>query len=200
MSLRGIPPGPDSRTPGERYPLTIEEIEGTRVPDAFAPVVGFRRFAIPWPPVGKYNDLLVQRGHRWTPDGPTVAECRRPGAAPPSHAAPAQECSCGLYAWLEIREALGYHDITSLMGWALASVIGWGRVLFDEDFWRAEKALVVALADPYDTHADKPGIVRERTGKWVERVANTYGVPVLPSDELHEHSLSYGEEYEEAVG
>ncbi len=50
------------------------------------------------------------------------------------------------------------------------------------------------------THADKPGIVRERTGKWVERVANTYGVPVLPSDELHEYSLVYGEEYEVAVG
>ena len=56
------------------------------------------------------------------------------------------------------------------------------------------------MADPYDAHADKPEIVRERTGKWVEKVATTYGVPILPSDELHEHSLAYGEEYEEVVG
>ena len=56
------------------------------------------------------------------------------------------------------------------------------------------------MADPYDTHADKPEIVRERTGKWVEKVATTYGVLILPSDELHEHSLAYGEEYVEVVG
>jgi hypothetical protein len=27
--------------------ITIEEIEGLRVPDAFTPVVGFRRFSAP---------------------------------------------------------------------------------------------------------------------------------------------------------
>jgi len=38
----------------------------------------------------------------------------------------------------------------------LALVIDWEQVLFNEDFWRAEKALVVAMAHPKDTHADKP--------------------------------------------
>jgi hypothetical protein len=30
--------------------ITIQEIEDLRVPDAFTPVVGYRRFGIPWPP------------------------------------------------------------------------------------------------------------------------------------------------------
>jgi len=46
--------------------------------------------------------------------------------------------------------ALGYFEIDTPKGWVLASVIGWGRVLFDEDFWQAEMAQVVAFADLRD--------------------------------------------------
>ena len=46
--------------------------------------------------------------------------------------------------------ALGYSEIDTPKGWVLASVIGWGRILFEEDFWRAEMAHVVAFADPRD--------------------------------------------------
>lgn len=83
------------------------------------------------------------------------------------------------------------------MGWVLASVIGWGKVLFDEGFWRSEKAQVIAFADPKDTHASKPEIVVERTGRWLARVADNYEVPVIPLEELREHALLYGEEYVE---
>jgi hypothetical protein len=108
---------------------------------------------------------------------------------------PAQSCGCGLYAWLDVEEALHYYELTTMMGWVLASVIGWGRVLFDEDFWRAEQAQVVAFADPRDTHSDKSEIVQERTGAWLERVADNYEVPILPLEQLREYTLSYGEEY-----
>jgi hypothetical protein len=195
--------------------ITVEaiEIEALSVPDAFTPVVGFRRFGIPWPP-REPEHYLVQKGQRWIPQEPTVAECRRAGSSAHArahvrahvraharaHAAPYQDCGCGLHAFMEAEEALRYYELTTMRGWVLASVIGWGRVLFDEDFWRAEKALVVAFADPKDTHIDKLEIVQERTGRWLERVAENYGVPILPLEELREYTLNYGEEYVEQHG
>ena len=110
---------------------------------------------------------------------------------------PDQSCGCGLHAWLEVQEALRYYELTTMRGWVLASVIGWGRVLFDEDFWRSEQAQVVAFADPWDTHWNKPEIVRERTGAWLARVADNYNVPIIPLEELRECTLVYGEEYVE---
>ena len=178
--------------------ITVEAIEALSVPDAFAPVVGFRRFGIPWPSGNGKSYELVQKGHRWAPSGPTKAECRRMGTAPCGEkVVPDQSCGCGLHAWLEVQEALRYYELTTMRGWVLASVIGWGRVLFDEDFWRSEQAQVVAFADPWDTHADKPEIVRERTGAWLARVADNYGVPIIPLEELREYTLMYGEEYVE---
>ncbi len=79
----------------------------------------------------------------------------------------------------------------------MASVIGWGRVFFDEDFWRAEKAEVIAFADPTDTHANKPDIVQKRAGRWLARTASNYGAPILSLEELREYTLIYGEEYTE---
>jgi hypothetical protein len=174
----------------------LQEIETLKVPDAFTPVVGFKRFGIPWPRGKGNNCLLVQKGHCWTPKAPTAAECRRPGSSGAcGNPVPAQSCGCGLYAWLDVEEALHYYELSTMMGWVLASVIGWGRVLFDEDFWRAEQAQLVAFADPKDTHSDKPEIVQERTGAWLERVADNYEVPILPLEQLREYTLSYGEEY-----
>jgi hypothetical protein len=174
--------------------ITTEEIESLRVPDAFAPVVGFRRFGVPWLDL-KPRHYLVQRGQRWTPKAPTVAECRRllEGTVC-DHAVPAQGCGCGLYAWLDVGGALGYSEIDTPKGWVLASVIGWGRVLFDEDFWRAEQAQVVAFADPRDV---QPKMLQKGTETWLERVAANYEVPILPLGELREHALMYGEEYVE---
>jgi hypothetical protein len=179
---------------------TIEAVEALIVPDGFTPVTGFRRFGIPWPPTNSNEYSLVQKGHRWLPGEPTVAECRRPGAGPCGAVVPTQDCGCGLYAWLDIEEALHYYELTTMMGWVLASVIGWGRVLFDEDFWRAEMSQVVAFADPRDTHSHKPEIVQKRAATWLEKVAENYDVPILPLDELREYTLDYGEEYVEDHG
>jgi hypothetical protein len=176
--------------------ITIEEIEDLRVPDAFTPVVGFRRFSVPWLHL-KPDHYLVQRGHLWTPKAPTVARCTRPGGTVCGHPVPAQECGCGLYACVDIGGALDYSEIDTPKGWVLASVIGWGRVLFDEDFWRAQQAQVVAFADPRDV---QPKTWQKGTGAWLERVAANYEVPILPLGELREHALIYGEEYVENDG
>ena len=61
---------------------TIEAVENLIVPDGFTSVIGFRRFGIPWPPTSSNEYSLVQKGHRWSPGKPTVAECRRPEAGP----------------------------------------------------------------------------------------------------------------------
>jgi hypothetical protein len=109
------------------------------VPDTFAPIAGYRRFGIPWPP-RKENHCLMQKGHLWSPKGPTVAECRRPVSLDAcGHTAPAQSCGCGLHAWMEAEEALRYYELTTIRGWVLASVMGWGRVLITrhrEDVFR----------------------------------------------------------------
>ena len=47
--------------------ITVEAIEALRVPDAFTPVVGFRRFGIPWLPAGQ-STTWCKRG---------AAGCRR---------------------------------------------------------------------------------------------------------------------------
>ena len=48
--------------------VMLQEIESLRVPDAFAPVVGYRRFGIPGPYYK--NDYLVQKGQYWGPRTP----------------------------------------------------------------------------------------------------------------------------------
>lgn len=162
------------------------------VPDAVAPVVGFRRFGIPWPPASKENDFLIQRGCRWEPRTHTVAECSRPRSMVCSGPAPTQDCDCGLYAWYSVEDTLAYYEGCTIMGWVMAAVIGWGRVFFDEDYWRAEKAQVVAFADPRDTHRNKPEIVGQRARAWLLRTATNYDVPILPLKELGVHASIYG--------
>jgi hypothetical protein len=57
-----------------------EEVENIRVPDAFTPVVGFRRFGIPWPPTDKHDYYyLIQKEHRWTPAAPHCGRVQEAG-------------------------------------------------------------------------------------------------------------------------
>src|SRR5215211_4306372 len=86
--------------------ITVEAIEALRMPDGFTPVLGFRRFGIPWPPRGPEH-YLVQKGHRWMPQEPTVPECRRAGSSAHvrAHTAPYQ--GCGLRLLVDCLESMG---------------------------------------------------------------------------------------------
>lgn len=85
------------------------------MPDVFTPVVGYKRFGIPWPP-REAEHCLGQKGHRWEPKQvPTTAECRRTGSSTTrAHATPYQGCGCGLHAFMEVEEALHYYDLTTM--------------------------------------------------------------------------------------
>lgn len=167
-------------------------------PDSAFPAVGFRRFNLPW----RFGDVIRHRERVWTPGGPTRATCaprwaacgrnkaQRPGIAPQ------HDCCCGLYAFLEYEDAFGYSRLGPGSSVAIGAVIGWGRVFFDEDWWRAEMAQIVAFADPEDvgvlpgTHPDAVRAIQVRR---VGDVAETYNVPVLGLDDLTSYAAEFGE-------
>jgi hypothetical protein len=113
-------------------------------------------------------------GTRWR-RGPNVAYCGAGG----EHDAPHALCGCGLYARHEPPEGVG-----ALSPWIPGAVAMRGRVLVHHDGMRAEEAVIVALAVPLDPH---PADLRR-----AEAVADRYGVPLLPYDELRAEAERYG--------
>ena len=72
----------------------------------------------------------------------------------PRHAAPAAECTCGIYASREPAGAWTYlrgRDEPFTVARVLGRVMLWGRVVEHEDGWRAERAypLDVYTGDPH---------------------------------------------------
>lgn len=185
--------------------------------DGFTPIIGFRRFRVPYMLFLKMGQPHVQlstedmqlmsvnmgRGKnipRWKP-GNNDARC-----LDHDHPAPEQGCKCGLHAFMEVKDALNYVSNISV----LAAVIGWGRMYFDDLFWRAEKARVIALcaATPYSLKApsSKPGLAGIYThhnhGQWISaaetyvtHASAMYNVPVLQMNELKDYVLLYGDEF-----
>jgi hypothetical protein len=113
-------------------------------------------------------------GTRWR-RGPNVAYCGAGG----EHDAPHALCGCGLYAR---HEPPGGVEAPS--PWIPGAVAMRGRVLVHHDGMRAEEAVIVALAVPLDPH---PADLRR-----AEAVADRYGVPLLPYDELRAEAERYG--------
>jgi hypothetical protein len=113
-------------------------------------------------------------GTRWR-RGPNVAYCGAGG----EHDAPHALCGCGLYARHEPPEGV---EVRS--PWIPGAVAMRGRVLVHHDGMRAEEAVIVALAVPLDPH---PADLRR-----AEAVADRYGVPLLPYDELRAEAERYG--------
>jgi hypothetical protein len=113
-------------------------------------------------------------GTRWR-RGPNVAYCGAGG----EHDAPHALCGCGLYARHEPPEG-----VEARSPWIPGAVAMRGRVLVHHDGMRAEEAVIVALAVPLDPH---PADLRR-----AEAVADRYGVPLLPYDELRAEAERYG--------
>ena len=111
---------------------------------------------------------------RWRP-GINVAYCGAGG----EHDAPHALCGCGLYA---------RHDppggIEARAPWVAGAVALRGRVLVHHDGMRGEEAVILALAVPLDPHAADLRRVRA--------VADRYGVPLVPYDELRAEAERYG--------
>jgi hypothetical protein len=113
-------------------------------------------------------------GTRWR-RGPNVAYCGAGG----EHDAPHALCGCGLYARHDPSEG-----VEARSPWIPGAVAVRGRVLVHHDGMRAEEAVIVALAVPLDPH---PADLRR-----AEAVADRYGVPLVPYDELRAEAERYG--------
>jgi hypothetical protein len=155
------------------------------------PVVGFRAWRIHgrqlWPM--RYSAL------RGWPTGDVQAVCEsasmvssRDHFAP----APAEICSCGLYAFYEI-DAL-FEQLDDAQAWG--AVLGWGRIELHQDGFRSEWQRPVAISAPTDM------------GKWIgawlpegaeavlrrscAHIASRYGVPLVEHEQLEAVACEHG--------
>jgi hypothetical protein len=181
------------------------------MPDSVVPVVGFRRWAFPRPTdlvgLGIPENTLVTRRHPWPvgKDGaiPMRALCQRrftPHREHYSHCedslSPVGSCECGIYAHHEILRGKHYRAMEFGSGSVFGAAIGWGRVYFDEEWWRAQWALPIAFCDPRDTesHCSEPWL--EKACDWLEAISERYNVPILPFMELEKYALRFGAVWE----
>jgi hypothetical protein len=91
------------------------------------------------------------------------------GPAAEQHAAPHNECQCGLYA---------YHDPIKTYpayGYVWGAVAAWGNIEVHHNGFRAQYAQIVALAEP-ESREEAENL------RWTAR--EIYKVPVVPYDQL----------------
>ena len=90
----------------------------------------------------------------WTA-GVNTARCARGE----SHEAPAEDCSCGIYAFHDLHRQLRHETL-------VGAIAAWGEMDVYRDGFRAQHAIVLALAG-----TRKPALVK---------AAERYGVPIVP--------------------
>lgn len=115
------------------------------------------------------------------------------GGMPPVH-----DHMCGLHSWYTLEAAVNY-AVTGFIG----VVISWGRVLFDEEFMRAEYQQIMALSEVADkgygwprskTFAGRQYLTKMAV---LAKAAEHYDIPILPPEELEDYILQYGIPYQE---
>jgi hypothetical protein len=139
-------------------------------PDLITAVIGFRQWRL-------HGDELwsFQADERWR-RGVQTAHC-------PLHAhdAPANGCSCGIYAWYS-PSPRGASALTSdLVGGAVAL---WGQVELHAHGMRAQHAMVVALALPFSWGAKR---------RHIRAAADALDVVAVPARRLRAVALGHGD-------
>lgn len=181
----------------------------SEAPDLFEPVLGWRCWII----VGS-TLRSVAIAHSWQAE--ETATCKRTASlysydpAPPrSHAAPAGECQCGLYAYHDPWTAEQHRQrLEQEYGWQVVTgaVEMWGDVLVHATGVRASHARVLGLTVPpggpltpwSPSQAPMPGQIGLPIRRYwpgarmgltpVEVVAERYGVPAMPLGQLIEYA------------
>jgi hypothetical protein len=141
-------------------------------PDLIVPLVGFRQWRLA--PGGLAS---VYDGASW-PDGCLSARCDR-GHSP--EAVPANDCSCGVYAYYDPCPRTASAGTSDLIGGA---VVVWGRIEAHIYGMRGSHARIVALELP---------ITRGRKRRAVIETAELLGVPAVPHRALKAVALEHGE-------
>ncbi len=155
-------------------------------------MVGFRQWQVHGYRLGSLASRLT-----WTLPV-TEAHCRRDRG----HAAPAADCTCGLYA--VHRADPGWQQTLTSGRIAYGSVLAFGRIFrHGGRGFRAQRARVLALAVPHETAMKSIFCLScPCTAFWeaeleaLEILANRCGVPLIPISELERFSLGYGQSIE----
>lgn len=177
------------------------------VPDTITPVLGARRFKVPLP--YKYHDHPYRlSGHRsttWNHEGTTKAVCRAYEHSSYSQycqpdSCPHQSCKCGLHMWYTLDEAAYGEEarhIQSVSGYVVAIAAGWGKVFFDNRWFRSEFAQALCIVNPEDIYVPVSQYhagynhnldIIERVRGWAEKTSEIYNIPILPPDEALEYA------------
>jgi hypothetical protein len=139
-------------------------------PDLITAVIGFRQWRLCGDELWSFH--AAERWHR----GVHTAHC-------PVHAheAPANGCTCGIYAWYSPTPRGASALTPDLVGGAVAL---WGQIELHAHGMRAQHAMVVALALPLSW-----GAKRRR----VRAAAGALEVPAVPAHRLKAAALAHGE-------
>jgi hypothetical protein len=151
-------------------------------PDYAAPIRGWRVWALSAEGGGGRLRSAVYQEVVWPPRRELVARCLRGGWRSGwvgGHAAPAEDCGCGIYAF-GAAEALTAYLESCAVGWGPAGlVIGevalWGRVVECERGWRAQLAYPASLYVPAGWPRWRPASMPEDLPA---ALAADYGIPV----------------------
>lgn len=178
------------------------------VADSVVPCAGFRRWVCPPYRRDKYGELeqlhhdgnLVTRKHVWPSHDergalPMEAQCQQIFSVHmpcPDGMSPMAECDCGIYGHHDLTEAKLYRAMEYGSGSIFGSMIGWGRIYFDDEWFRAQYALPIAFVWPWESESHHAEAWVQRTTDWLERVAAKYRVPILPLRELEEYTYRFG--------
>ena len=109
-------------------------VDGSAVPDAIEPVIGWRAWALARTPAGEPElRPIIYSGETWPAREVARATC--PPHARSGHRAPDPDCTCGLYAvdGLDRLPAVVGRDVT-----VIGSVALWGTMVEHDSGFRAE--------------------------------------------------------------
>jgi hypothetical protein len=178
------------------------------------PLLGYRIWSMATSPISLTG--IVYTSVKWTPKGPTHATCMRRTRANFSTTTketnkcehpPEMKCNDGMFAFydLERMKSSGLpftHTFFAVRG----SVQGWGKIILHEDGYRAEYAQPIAIIDETEETIKKwvpqaaaflePRLEFDDAYKMrrnrVKLVAQNYGLPIIPEDDIEEFSRNYG--------
>ena len=139
-------------------------------PDLITAVIGFRQWRL------RDGALWSLRAEDPWHRGVHTAHC--PVQA---HDAPANGCTCGIYAWYSPTPRGASALTPDLVGGAVAL---WGHVELHAHGMRAQQAMVVALALPFSWGAKR---------RQIRAVADALEVPAVPTRRLRAAALAHGE-------
>lgn len=173
------------------------------------PIAGFRTWLM-----DEKEPLIKGVVHNlvWPSDEDPTAECRKhhrptgemmPGKRKTRHKVPSLKCQCGFWAYEDYAtlQKAGNYCWGSMIKSVRGVMIAWGRVQLTERGFRAEHARPVALLEwrdrrhrPQQWQFDKKEqIVRDFWNDRLEKIATTYNVPLLGTEqELIEFAVEAG--------